>query len=99
MGVQCHTAIGERRERHTRHTPGTEASRCVSCHMPKIMDALLFPARSHEIDEVPDAEMTARFGHEDSPNACLMCHTDRDVEWLTRELQRWSKEEGKGKKE
>jgi predicted CXXCH cytochrome family protein len=84
--VQCHAAIGERPERHTRHAAGTEASRCVSCHMPKIMDALLFPARSHEIDDVPDVEMTARFGNEDSPNACLLCHQDRDVTWLREKM-------------
>lgn len=68
--------------RHTRHEPGTEASRYVSCHMPRIAEALLFKARSHEIDDVPDAAMTARFGNEDSPNACLSCHRDRDAAWL-----------------
>jgi hypothetical protein len=54
--------------------------------MPKIMDALLFPARSHEIDDVPDVEMTARFGNKDSPNACLLCHQDRDVTWLREKM-------------
>jgi predicted CXXCH cytochrome family protein len=82
MCVQCHTDLGDRPERHTRHAAGTEASRCVSCHMPRIMDALLFPARSHQIDDVPDVEMTERFGEADSPNACLECHRDRDVLWL-----------------
>ncbi|RPI54545.1 MAG: hypothetical protein EHM55_10550 [Acidobacteria bacterium] len=89
MCVQCHTTIGERPERHTRHARGSEASRCVSCHMPPIMDALLFPARSHEIDDVPDAEMTARFGNDDSPNACLMCHKERGMGWLREELERF----------
>lgn len=82
MCVQCHAELAVRPERHTRHAGGTEASRCVSCHMPRIMDALLFAARSHEIDDVPDAQMTARFGQEESPNACLMCHADRDDLWL-----------------
>jgi predicted CXXCH cytochrome family protein len=82
MCTQCHTAIGDRPERHTRHPARTEASRCVSCHMPRIMEAVLFQARSHEIDDIPDAEMTARFGNADSPNACAGCHADRDAEWL-----------------
>jgi predicted CXXCH cytochrome family protein len=86
MCVQCHTALAQRPQEHTRHAPGSEASRCISCHMPPIMDALLFPARTHEIDDIPDAEMTARFGNEESPNACLMCHTDRDVKWLRKAL-------------
>jgi hypothetical protein len=58
--------------------------------MPRIMDALLFPARSHQIDDVPDVEMTDRFGVEDSPNACLMCHKDRDVAWLRREMAKFA---------
>lgn len=82
MCVQCHSALGDEPERHTRHAAGTEASRCVSCHMPRIMEALLFQARSHEIDDVPDAEMTERFGNTDSPNACVGCHADRDAQWL-----------------
>ncbi len=79
MCVQCHTDLRERPERHTRHAAGTEASRCVSCHMPRIMEAVLFQARSHEIDDIPDAEMTERFGNIDSPNACSTCHAGRDA--------------------
>lgn len=87
MCLQCHEQLRDRPERHTRHAPGTEASQCVSCHMPRIMDALMFRARSHEIDDIPDADMTTRFGPADSPNACLECHRDRDTAWLQRELK------------
>jgi predicted CXXCH cytochrome family protein len=86
MCVQCHATLRDHPERHTRHVAGTEASRCVSCHMPRIQDALLFQARSHEIDDIPDAAMTARFGQSDSPNACLACHRDRTVAWLQTEM-------------
>ena len=87
MCTQCHSAFRERPERHTRHAANSEGSRCVSCHMPRIMEAVLFQARSHEIDDIPDAEMTERFGHADSPNACVTCHAGRDAAWLRRELQ------------
>ncbi len=82
MCVQCHQSLRDHPERHTRHAPGTEASRCVTCHMPRNMHSLMFEARSHQIDEIPDAEMTARFGESDSPNACLSCHRDKDSGWL-----------------
>jgi predicted CXXCH cytochrome family protein len=82
MCLQCHAVFRDRPELHTRHAAGTEGSRCVSCHMPRIMEALLFPARSHQIDDVPDAAMTARFGNDESPNACLSCHRDKDAQWL-----------------
>ena len=53
------------------------------------MNALMFEARNHQIDDIPDAEMTARFGAQDSPNACLTCHTDRDAAWLKLKIAAW----------
>jgi hypothetical protein len=47
---------------------------------------VMFQARSHEIDDIPDAAMTERFGNIDSPNACSTCHTGRDAEWLGKNL-------------
>jgi len=86
MCVQCHSAFRDFPERHTRHAAGTEAGKCVTCHMPSIVEAVLFQSRSHEIDDVPDADMTERFGNTDSPNACLSCHADRDAAWLRSSL-------------
>jgi formate-dependent nitrite reductase cytochrome c552 subunit len=82
MCVNCHSQFQDKSEAHTRHRAGSEGSRCVSCHMPRIMNALMFQARSHQIDDIPDTLMTARFGPAESPNACLLCHKDRDVKWL-----------------
>ena len=74
---------------HTHHPLDSEASRCISCHMPRIMDALLFRARSHQIDDIANAEMTLRFGQEDSPNACMLCHTERTAQWVQSKLESW----------
>jgi hypothetical protein len=74
---------------HSHHPPESEASRCVSCHMPRITDALLFRARYHQIDDIPDPEMTKRFGQEESPNACLLCHADKTAEWVGQQLSAW----------
>lgn len=90
MCLQCHSSIGLHLEAHTHHAASSEASRCVSCHMPRIMNSLRFQARSHQIDDIPDAAMTARFGQEQSPNACLLCHKDRDAGWTSAELAKWS---------
>lgn len=77
MCVQCHANFGGRK--HTRHAAGSEGAQCVACHMPKITNTVGFRARTHEIDDIPDAEMTARFGREESPNACMDCHDARGV--------------------
>jgi len=53
------------------------------------MDALLFEARSHQIDDIPTAEMAQRFGQQESPNACLICHQDKDALWLKQEMLVW----------
>jgi hypothetical protein len=57
--------------------------------MPRIMDALLFRARTHQIDDIPNADMTLRFGQEESPNACLLCHGEKTSQWVKQELQSW----------
>jgi predicted CXXCH cytochrome family protein len=79
---------------HSHHAADSEASRCASCHMPRIMDALLFRARYHQIDDIPNAEMTKRFGQEESPNACLLCHTKKDADWVQAQLTSWNVRRG-----
>jgi predicted CXXCH cytochrome family protein len=84
----CHSQLRSRISAHTHHAAGSEASRCVSCHMPRIVNALLFKARSHQID-IPSADLTLRFGQEDSPNACQLCHLEKDAAWTASKLERW----------
>ena len=91
MCIGCHTQFEDKAKAaaHTHHSADAEASRCVSCHMPRIMDSVLFQARSHQIDDIPNAEMTLRFGQQESPNACLLCHTDKSSQWLQSQLRAW----------
>ena len=91
MCVGCHTQFQDKNSAaaHTHHPVDSEASRCVSCHMPRIMDAVLFRARYHQIDDIPNPEMTLRFGQEDSPNACLLCHTEKTPQWVQSQMQSW----------
>ncbi len=89
MCLQCHTGYAAKIEAHTHHSASSEASRCVSCHMPRIMNSVLFTARTHQIDDVPRADTTLRFGQQESPNACLMCHKEKDARWAAARLQSW----------
>jgi tetratricopeptide (TPR) repeat protein len=91
MCMSCHSQFQSATilAAHTRHRVDSEGSRCVSCHMPRIMDAVLFRARTHQIDDIPNADMTERFGQEESPNACLLCHSEKSVIWVRQELQSW----------
>ena len=93
MCTSCHSQFRDATAitQHSHHPAESEASRCVSCHMPRIMDALLFRARYHQIDDIPDAEMTKRFGQQESPNACLLCHTGKSAEWAGQQLSAWKR--------
>jgi predicted CXXCH cytochrome family protein len=96
MCTGCHTQFQEKSAAvaHTHHSPESEGSRCVSCHMPKIMDAVLMRARTHEIDSIPNADLTLRFGQEESPNACLLCHAKKDAVWVKQTMQQWQPRAG-----
>jgi hypothetical protein len=76
-------------EKHTRHAVLSEASRCVSCHMPRIVNSVMFKARSHQIDDIPTTDLTERFGQDESPNACLICHTEKNFSWVRDKLAHW----------
>ncbi len=89
MCLQCHGSYATDPSAHTKHVKDSEASRCATCHMPKIMNSMMFMAGTHRIDDIPDAAMTARFGKDDSPNACLSCHEGEPSEWLARSLAEW----------
>ena len=91
MCTGCHTQFQEKSAAaaHTHHSPDSEGSRCVGCHMPKIMDAVLMRARTHKIDSTPNADLTLRFGEEESPNACLLCHAQKDAQWVKAAMQQW----------
>ena len=91
MCTACHAQYADKAKAaaHSHHPAGSEASRCVSCHMPRIMDGQLFRSRSHRIDDIPNPENTLRFGQADSPNACLLCHTDKSAQWVKSRMQSW----------
>ena len=91
MCLQCHSTMAADLASHTQHPPDSKGSECTACHMPPIMNSLLFKAGTHRIDDIPDAERTSRFGEQESPNACLVCHADRDELWLTASLARWKR--------
>jgi predicted CXXCH cytochrome family protein len=75
--TQCHAAIARDVGAHTHHAPASSGSRCVECHMPRIVYGVLEIHRSHRV-EVPDVARDVEGGR---PNACAACHADRDAAW------------------
>jgi predicted CXXCH cytochrome family protein len=75
--TQCHVDIGADVRAHTRHDPARSGSRCLECHMPRMVYGIVEIHRSHRI-ESPDVARDVEAGR---PNACTSCHLDRTAEW------------------
>jgi len=55
------------------------------------MNQLMSPALTQRIEDIPNARMTEKFGPQQSPNACLLCHGDKNAAWLAQEMEtRWN---------
>ncbi len=75
--TQCHAAIARDVGAHTHHAPASSGSRCVECHMPRVVYGVLEIHPSHRV-EVPDVARDVEGGR---PDACTLCHIDRDAGW------------------
>ena len=82
----CHADKVDDPEAHTHHPADSPGSECVACHMPKTTFARM--VRSDHSMRPPMPAATIEFG---SPNACNLCHTDRDARWADRIVRRWRK--------
>lgn len=80
----CHADIAAAAETHTKHVPDSEGSRCVNCHMPRVVYGVMAVHRSHKI-EVPDPAAASVAGR---PNACNQCHLDQSPLWAAEATQR-----------
>ncbi|HVR41726.1 MAG TPA: ammonia-forming cytochrome c nitrite reductase subunit c552, partial [Thermoanaerobaculia bacterium] len=69
--VECHKNVAAQGAAHTHH----RSVACVDCHMPKLISGVLDKFADHTID-VPNAQNTILHG---VPNACGVCHKDKDV--------------------
>ena len=58
--------------------------------MPRIMDALLFRARTHQIDDIPNAEMTRTLRPGRKPQ-CMpaVSQAKNSAEWVQQQLLTW----------
>ena len=80
----CHDEKVSDPTKHTFHLPGSAGSLCISCHMPKTTFARM--ERHDHSMRPPAPAATAAFG---SPNACNICHPDRDPAWADALVREW----------
>ena len=74
-------------EAHTHHKADSTGSQCVNCHMPKIEQTIAdVNVSSHTFHFVTPADTDSM----KIPNACNVCHTDKDTAWAMTALKTWN---------
>ncbi|NWG14556.1 MAG: tetratricopeptide repeat protein [Acidobacteria bacterium] len=82
--MQCHADKIRNLPEHTRHKPEGPGSLCISCHMPMTEFARMRRSDHSMLPPTPAATLAFK-----SPNACNLCHADRDAAWADRHVRKW----------
>jgi Tfp pilus assembly protein PilF len=86
--AQCHLPSRFSANEHHGHEAGQV--QCVDCHMPERVYMVVDPRRDHSLRiPRPDRSLVS-----DTPNACTMCHADRDDAWAAAAAREWWGEPG-----
>jgi predicted CXXCH cytochrome family protein len=83
--AQCHKPAVYAAESHHHHPQESAGAACVNCHMPASTYMVVDPRRDHSM-RVPRPDLSAAVG---TPNACNLCHSDRDPQWAMAQLREW----------
>lgn len=84
--LPCHAERVAKASEHIHHPvdkPGVPG-KCATCHMP--MTAFARMNRSDHSMLPPAPAASIQFG---SPNACNLCHKDKDAAWADRRVRQW----------
>jgi tetratricopeptide (TPR) repeat protein len=82
--LPCHQEKVESATAHTHHEADSAGNRCIACHMPMTDFARM--TRSDHSMRPPTPAATIRFK---SPNACNICHRDKDPAWADQQVRQW----------
>ncbi len=85
--LQCHVPEKYNVKSHHFHEINTEASECITCHMPGRTYMGNDFRRDHSF-RVPRPDLSARYG---VPNTCNEsgCHDDQSPEWAAKAIKEW----------
>jgi tetratricopeptide (TPR) repeat protein len=84
--MTCHVKQAANLTEHTHHKADSPGSRCISCHMPMTEFARMHRTDHSMLPPAPAATIAFK-----SPNACNICHSDKDAAWADRFVRAWRK--------
>ncbi len=83
---QCHQTEKYTSTAHHFHQEGSTGSSCVSCHMPA-RTYMGVDSRNDHSFRVPRPDISVEM--KEIPNACNLCHTDKDASWAADAMKSW----------
>jgi tetratricopeptide (TPR) repeat protein len=84
--LPCHAERVKNAPAHTNHKAEGAGNKCVSCHMPMTEFAFMRRSDHSMLPPAPTATVLLQ-----SPNACNLCHKDRDARWADDWVRKWRK--------
>jgi tetratricopeptide (TPR) repeat protein len=82
--LPCHEKQAKSAPAHTHHKPDSPANKCISCHMPMTSFARMNRTDHSMLPPTPSTTIAYT-----SPNACNICHTDKDAAWADTYVRQW----------
>jgi len=82
--MPCHESHVKNATAHTHHQSGSSGNKCISCHMPMTSFARMKRTDHSMLPPTPSATIEHM-----SPNACNLCHTDKDAAWARKYAREW----------
>jgi Flp pilus assembly protein TadD len=82
--LPCHEDKVKDQTAHTHHAAASEGSKCISCHMPMTAFARMNRSDHSMLPPAPAATLAHQ-----SPNACNICHKDKDASWADTIVRQW----------
>lgn len=83
---QCHQTETYTSTAHHKHKEGSTGASCVSCHMPA-RTYMGVDSRNDHSFRVPRPDLSVEM--KEIPNACNLCHTDKDASWAADAMRSW----------
>ena len=82
----CHQSDLYAASSHHKHKEGSGGSSCIACHMPA-RTYMGVDSRNDHSFRVPRPDISV--SSKEVPNACNLCHTDKEASWAVDAMKKW----------
>lgn len=82
--MPCHKDKVDNPTEHSHHKAESPGNKCIACHMPMTDFARMHRSDHSMLPPAPAATIAFK-----SPNACNLCHSDKDAHWADKYVREW----------